>query len=91
MRMKTFGMLAVSGLLTVAFAYAVPAIADDTAAMGAAPSDQTTPAADNNAMQMQNQTNSTAQTDANAPSTPTTGNDSSSDTTADMPSGDDDY
>lgn len=95
MRIKTLGMLTVSGLFAAAFAYSVPALADDTTT-GTGTDTQATQPADNaqsNTGAMNDNTG--AATDSSSSSTSGSSTDSSSgssnDGTADMPSGDDDY
>ena len=93
MKIKSFAMLAMSGLVAASFAYIAPAMADDSSNMGgttdqstqAAPS-QSTPS-DNN---MQNQNNSGSSSDMNSgsSSSSSTGSDEASPDTA---TGDDDY
>jgi hypothetical protein len=106
MKMKSLAVLAVSGLLTVSFAYAAPAMTDDLNADDQA---MQTATGDNNGMQIQDSTQGSSasdstgsSTDANSPAAAST--DANSGITGtnsentdegspvqDTPSGDDDY
>lgn len=92
MKMKSFALLAVSGLLASALGYAVPAMADDMSSGGTS-MQATTPSTTDT----QNQNNAAAPAPSNDNSSnsstenPTSGSSSSDEGNPDTPSGDDDY
>lgn len=90
MKMKSFAMLAMSGLLTASFAYIAPAMADD-----AGGGNQSMPAPSDNGMQnqsndMSNMNNNPSNDNMNNPNNSTSGSSSDSGM-PDTATGDDDY